>query len=99
MRVSHDHTLYPTTLLVGGESIASLMRKQKRMDLISLLAVVVVYYLPDLQEGPSLCKVFTSVWFSVFSLQLKNPRSRIHLPLLTMVLKRFHIFITSENFK
>lgn len=98
MRVSHDHTLYPTTLLVGGESIASLMRKKKRMDLISLL-VVVVCYLPDLQEGPSLCKVLTSVWFSVFSLQLKNPRSRIHLPLLTMVLKRFHIFITSENFK
>ena len=57
------------------------------------------YYLPDLQEGSSLCKVLTSVWFSMFSLQLNTPLSRIHLILLTMVLRRFHIFITSENFK
>ena len=72
------------------------------MDLIipaSSSSLGMTYYLPDLQEGSSLCKVLTSVWFSMFSLQLNTPLSRIHLILLTMVLRRFHIFITSENFK
>ena len=72
------------------------------MDLIipaSSSSLGMTYYLPGLQEGSSLCKVLTSVWFSMFSLQLNTLLSRIHLILLTMVLKRFHIFITSENFK
>ena len=34
-RLSRDHTLYPTTLLVGGESITSLIRKDKRMESIT----------------------------------------------------------------